>query len=156
MSNVRRQQMHMRRWTEDDFESMSWHDCHVHAFRIAEGEHGTGELEFDMDYILEWKQEQEKFSFLLVPVTLRFHEAFGLRLVLDWATPTAGLGPFSLSSIDRKTENRERYTATLWRLAVNWPAGALEFAARGFTQVAWGRELVSQSQVLSPSERVAA
>ena len=135
---------------------MSWHDCHVHAFRVAEGEHGAGKLELDLDYILEWKPERDKFSFLMVPVTLCFHEVFGLRVALDWATPTAGLGPFSLSAIERRTENRERYTATLWRLVVNWPAGAIEFEARGFTQEAWGREVVSQNQVLSPSERVAA
>ena len=148
--------MHPHRWSEENFGSMSWHDCHVHAFRVNEGEHGTGELELDLDYILEWKPEQEKFSFLVVPVTLCFHEVFGLRVALDWATPTAGLGPFSLSDIERRTEDRERYTATLWRLAVNWPTGVIEFEARGFTQVAWGREVVSQNQVLSPSERVAA
>ena len=135
---------------------MSWHDCHVHAFRIVEGEHGTGELEFDLDYILQWTPQQEKFSFLLVPVVLRFHEVFGLRIALDWATPTAGLGPFSLNEIERRTEHRERYTATLWRLELNWPAGAIEFEARGFTQIAYGREVVSHNQVLSPSERVAA
>jgi hypothetical protein len=148
--------MHPRRWSEKDFDSMSWHDCHVHAFRIVEGEHGTGELELDLDYILQWTPQQEKFSFLLVPAALRFHEVFGLRIALDWAAPTAGLGPFSLSEIERRTEDRARYTATLWRLAVNWPAGAIEFEARGFTQLAYGREVVSQNQVLSPSERVAA
>ena len=130
--------MHPRRWSEDDFNSMSWHDCHVHGFRVAEGEHGAGELALDLDYILEWKPEQDKFSFLLVPATLRFHNVFGLRVTLDWATPTAGFGPFSLSGIERKMEVREHYIATLWNLPVNWPSGAIEFEATGHTQVALG------------------
>lgn len=148
--------MQQRRWSEEDFNTMSWHDCHVHALRIKEGEHGTGELELDLDYILEWQPNKEKFSFLVVPATLRFHEVFGLRITLDWATPTAGFGPFSLSGIERGTEDRERYKATLWRLPVNWPAGAIEFEAAGFTQEAWGREVASSNQVLCKGERVAA
>ncbi|MGH8351022.1 MAG: hypothetical protein ACRES5_31315, partial [Pseudomonas sp.] len=88
--------------------------------------------------------------------TLQFHEVFGLRIALDWATPTAAIGPYSLSGIERTTEVRERYTATLWRVPVNWPSGAIEFEAKGFTQIAWGREVASSNQVLSQSERVAA
>ena len=148
--------MHPRRWTDQDYEAMSWHDCHVHAFRMAEGQHGSGELEFDLDYILEWKSMKDKFSFLLVPATLRFHEAFGLRVALDWSTPSAALGPFSLASIERHVEVRPRYEATVWRLAVNWPTGTIEFEAKGFTQTAWGREVGSANQVLRPSERTAA
>ena len=41
-------------WTEDDYDSLSWHDVHVHAFRIVEGEYGSGQLWFDLDYILDW------------------------------------------------------------------------------------------------------
>ncbi len=135
---------------------MSWHDCHVHALRIIESEQGNGELELDLDYILEWKPEGESFSFRLVPVTLRFHEVFGLRVTLDWATPTAGMCPFSLSGVEKRTEDRGRYIATLWRLPLNWPTGSIEFEAASFTQVAWGREVVSPNQVLTPGERVAA
>ena len=114
------------------------------------------EFELDLDYIVEWKRDKKKFSFLLVPATLRFHEVFGLRVALDWATPSAGLSPFSLSGIERRTEDRQQYTATLWRVAVNWPAGEIEFEAKGFTQMTWGKEVVSSRQVLSPSERVKA
>ena len=30
-----------REWTELDFESMSWHDNHVHGLRIVEGQFNT-------------------------------------------------------------------------------------------------------------------
>ncbi len=41
-------------WTEADFESLNFHDIHVHAIAIAESEQGTGRLTLDIDYILEW------------------------------------------------------------------------------------------------------
>ena len=148
--------MHPRHWSQEDFDTMSWHDCHIHAFRIIESEHGNGELELDIDYILEWRPEEAGFSFLLVPATLRFHGVFGLRVTLDWATPTAGICPLSLSGVEKRSEDRGRYAATLWRLPLNWPTGLIEFEAEGFTQTAWGREVVSQGQVLTPGERVAA
>ncbi len=139
---------------------MSWHDCHVHGIGVTQGEHGSGELGFDLDYILEWRPGKGGVSFLLVPATLRFHEVTGLRLALDWATPTASMGPLALSGIARVrrqvSEVRQRYTATIWRLEVSWPSGTIEFEAKGYTQIAWGREVVSTEQVLARGERQAA
>jgi hypothetical protein len=148
--------MTTRHWSTEDFPSMSWHDCHVHGLRVLQGEHGTGELELDIDYIAEWRCNRPAVSFVLVPSTLRFHEVCGLRVTLDWLAPSAAMGPFSLSGIERRFEERPAYTATLWRLAVTWPAGVIEFEARGFTQKPWGREVVSRDQVLARSERIAA
>lgn len=142
-----------RRWTDADFEQMSWHDCHVHAMRVAEGQYGAGELELDLDYIVEWRCEAERFSFVLLPVWLRFHEVSSLRVALDWATPTAGVGPFSLAGIERTLQVRPRYTASVWRLDVNWPHGSIEFEATGFTQTAWGEAVASDQQCLQPGER---
>ena len=146
--------MHPRRWSTKDFDQMSWHDCHVHGMKFVHGEHGSGEIEFDLDYILEWRKDEGNYTFLLVPAKLCFHEVFGPRMAVDWASPTAGFGPFSLSGIERKTEDRERYTAILWRLAVNWPSGSIEFEATGFTQHAWGKEVLSPRQWLIAGERV--
>jgi hypothetical protein len=52
-------------WNESQFEAMSWHDNHVHGLRIREGAHGCGELELDLDDILEWLGPTEP-SFCLV------------------------------------------------------------------------------------------
>lgn len=145
--------MNQRTWSTADFESMSWHDCHVHGLRVAEGQYGAGELELDLDYIVEWRRVSDRTTFLIVPARLTFHEVTNLRITIDWATPSAGLGPFSLAGVERRSEVRPRYTATIWRIAVNWPAGSIEFEAAGFTQVAWGREVESEQQVLKQSER---
>jgi hypothetical protein len=34
----------MTTWTQEAFDSMSWHDNHVHGLRVVEGEHGAGEM----------------------------------------------------------------------------------------------------------------
>src|SRR5205807_5681820 len=39
-------------WDESHFDQMSWHDSHVHGVHIREGNHGCGDLELDIDYIL--------------------------------------------------------------------------------------------------------
>ena len=141
-------------WTHDQFNEMSWHDNHVHALRITEGEHGSGELTLDIDYILEWVREPDGFKFRIIPVSLRFMEVTGLRIHLDYASPSAALGPFSIHAIERRTEARERYVAQIWTILVNWPKGEISFEAMGYEQSSWGREMVSSRQHLLPEERV--
>ena len=146
--------MPLPRWSTADFESMSWHDCHVHAIRVTEGQNGSGELELDLDYIVEWIKQPEGITFRLIPAVLQFHEVTDLKVQLDWATPTAALGPFSLDRIERVSIQRAHYTATTWCLHVNWPSGSIAFEAAGFVQEAWGREVVSRNQYLRRSERI--
>ena len=144
------------RWTHEQFEQMSWHDNHVHALRILQGRHGAGELLFDLDYILEWLKGPEAMQFRLVPTTLRFTEVTNLRISLDYASPTAALGPFSIHSIERHAERRERYVAQIWKIVVNWPVGEISFEATGYEQCSTGEPIVSQLQHLSAEERAGA
>jgi len=140
-------------WTDQQFEEMSWHDNHVHGLRIVEGEYGAGELTLDLDYIVEWICDGDRYRFRIVPVCLRFLEVTDLRVVLDYSTPTAALGPFSIHAIERRNEVRERYVAQLWKIAINWPQGEIAFEAKGFEQRAMGTPVVSELQRLRPEER---
>jgi hypothetical protein len=140
-------------WTEALFEEMSWHDNHVHALRIVEGEHGSGDLILDLDYILEWIQAPQGFQFKIVPVNLRFRGVTNLRIDLNYAEVTAAVGPFSIHRIERRKEVRDRYTAQCWEIDVNWPGGGLSFEATGYLQEAWGKVKVSERQHLMPGER---
>jgi hypothetical protein len=146
--------MQPRHWTDQDFDAMSWHDCHVHALRVIASQHGSGELEFDIDYILEWKQDENEFSFVLAPAKLVFHAVSNLRVALDWSTQSLAFGPFSLEGVERTLEKRTHYTATMWRMPVNCPTGEIRFAATSFTQQCWGQQVVSKRQVLRPEERL--
>lgn len=141
-------------WTNEDFDEMSWHDNHVHALRIIEGDHGAGTLEFDLDYIVEWLQDgHDRYRFRIIPSTLRFFEVTSLRVALDYHRPSAALGPFSIHEIKRTLEPRERYTATIWQMRFNWPDGQITFEASGFSQIGRGTPILSYEQRLHANER---
>jgi hypothetical protein len=79
----------MLKWTQDDFDSISWHDNHVHGLRFFEGEHGTGELEFDLDYILEWLTPVAgavSYRYRVAPARLRFRDVTNLAISIDYAS----------------------------------------------------------------------
>lgn len=144
-------------WTEHDFDSFGWHDNHVHGFRIVECDHGTGLLILDLDYILEWicpEYEQASFRFRVAPASLIFREVTSLRLSLDYATPTAGLGPFSIDDIEREPLSIESGCETFrWKIDINWPDGRIEFESPGFTQTLTGEVVETDSQYLTKEER---
>ena len=142
-------------WTEDDYDSLDWHDVHVHAFRIVGGEHGAGELWFDLDYIVEWLCSNDgSCRFRVAPAVLVFREATSLRVAVDYEGPTAALGPFSLDSIERETRSYGAGVETnRWMLRVNWPIGEITFESPGFEQRLTGAEIETDSQYLEASQR---
>jgi hypothetical protein len=141
-------------WTDADFSEMSWHDVHVHGFRVVEGEHGEGELLLDIDYIMEWLENDEGFMFRIAPALLQFHEMTKLRLELDYARASAGIVPFSLGGLKREPITYPNgYTSFRWELEVNWPNGSIAFEAPRFTQSLSGPEVTSKKQWLLSPER---
>ena len=147
----------MQSWTEAQFESMTWHDNHVHGFHIVAGEHGAGQLVLDLDYILEWLPGPENgFMFRIARAELRFREVTSLRMTIDYAAASAAFGPFALHAIERRIEARPRYEATIWTLALNWPVGEITFEAEGFAQRLLTEPIVTDRQWLTENERATA
>lgn len=143
-------------WTIDDFEAMSWHDVHVHGFRLdsLDSDLGVADLVLDIDFILEWKELDGKFEFEIAQADLRFHKVFNLKLTLDYLTPTAGMCPFSIAHIERETIKYPDGTGCFrWHIPINWPNGALEFEALGFTQTLTGEIYVQSGQWLEAGQR---
>ena len=141
----------------DDFDTYTWHDNHVHALRIRAGAHGTGELELDLDYILEWLPPRDgAFTFRVAPATLTFHNVVDLRLALDYAGPSAGMTPFSINCIEREPYvYANGLSAYRWRIPVNWPEGEITFIATGFTQVLRSPPIEVADACLTPTARCA-
>ena len=140
--------------TDADFESTSWHDNHIHAFRFVEGKDGTGDLILDLDHIVQWLEgEGSGFKFRVVPATLTFHEVMFPRIAIDFGAASAAFGPIMIDGIERRTEQRTHYLATIWKIPMTFPPGEMEFEARGFTQKARGEPTLTESQSLNPSER---
>ncbi|HVS72207.1 MAG TPA: hypothetical protein VHQ47_13205 [Phycisphaerae bacterium] len=145
-------------WTNADFESMSWHDCHIHGLHIGEinEDWGACELELDIDYIMEWILESDRsFKFRLAPATLTFHRASGLRMMLDYTG--AGMTPFEISGIEREPHIFQGQVTTYhWRLPISWPMGesrAITFDAPGFTQTLRRDPILHHAQCFTTAER---
>jgi hypothetical protein len=144
------------RWSTDDYDDMSWHDVHVHGFRILrnDGDNGTAEVIFDIDYILEWVKDGARFSFVVAQASLRSHEVFGLKITLDYAAPTAGMCAFSLDGIERElVVNPRGHASYRWKMPINWPSGLIEFSSPGFTQALVGPRYTQEGQWLEASQR---
>ena len=146
-------------WTTEDFDSLSWHDVHVHGLRLAgfNATHGSADLVLDIDYILKWEKFGTGFQFTLCPAELTFHGVFGLKVELDYATPTAGMCPFSIHAVNREPlESSSGSKSYRWHIPINWPHGSLRFEAPAFTLALVGTPLVHSQQSLSPEQRARA
>ena len=97
----------------------------------------TAEIEFDLDFIVEWRCEDGICRIRDAPATLTFYDVFGLRIEIDYAGPTAGMTPFSLDGIYREpvSYSTDDPPYFRWRLPINWPAGEITFQSSGFSQV---------------------
>ncbi len=145
----------MKSWNTENFEELSWHDNHVHGISIRGDEHGCGDLILDIDFILQWLCATDgTWRFLVAPATLTFHRMSNLRVALDYATPTAGIGPFSIEGLERSVHTYPNGLQTFrWRIKVNWPEGELAFLASGFTQHLRREPIETSGQFLSSEER---
>ena len=148
--------MYKSQWSTSDFDAMSWHDVNIHGFRLDKEnpDHGTADIIFDIDYILEWVDAGQAFTFVIAQASLRFHEASDLRLSLDYKTPTAGMCSFSLDGIERREITYVTGARSFeWELNINWPLGKIEFASPGFTQALVGPTHRQSEQSLAPGLR---
>lgn len=116
--------------------------------------HGAADLVLDIDYIIKWEPLGSGFQFTLCPAELVFHGVFGLKLNLDYATPTAGMCPISIHGIERTPLQFPTGSKSYrWYIPVNWPRGSLAFEAPAFTLTMMGAPIVHSRAFLSPEQR---
>ena len=148
------------RWHTADFETLQWHDVHVHGFRILADERGTAELVLDIDFILEWiRGDDDRFRFRIAQAMLQFHEVFGLRFALDYVACSAGMSAFAIERIERAplreiADSEDDFGPWRWRIDINWPEGFLEFESSGFSQWLVGDVVEQDAQLLPPAQRM--
>ena len=151
------------RWYTADFDQLDWRGVHVHGFRIVEGEGGVGELQLDLDAILERPADDAApDGYLVAQAMLQFHEVSGLRFTLDYVACSAGMSAFAIAGIAREPlvddahdggERGDDYGPWRWRIAIDWPEGALEFESTGFSQWLVGEAIAQASPILPPALR---
>jgi hypothetical protein len=145
----------MQEWTENDFDDLSWHDCHVHAWGLRGAEHGQGTLTLDIDFITAWEQPGDgSFVFQVAPATLRFFDVSDLKVSVD----LGGLetAPFPILGIERELRTRHgeyrdyRYSVRVGDVA----GGQIGFSGHRFRQVLRAAPIRTRSQRLAPETRV--
>src|SRR5512142_1735512 len=108
--------MDKTRWTEADFEHLSWHDNHVYGLSIREGSYGSGRLVLDLDYIAEWRCGADRTcSFMVAPAELAFDEVTDLEVGIDFRG--IAVGPLSIGEIRRDViEKTARFSRHRWTI----------------------------------------
>ena len=143
-------------WHTENFDDLSWHDVHIHGFRLDKfsSEMGASDLVLDIDYILRWEKAGGQFLFTICQAELRFHQVVDLKFSLDYTTSSMGMGPFSLAGIEREQlDNSYGHPSFHWQMTINCPAGYLEFDAPRFTQMLVGTPIVQAEQLISAEKR---
>ena len=148
-------------WTDADFDTLSWHDCHIWGIDLragnADDDDWTSDLALDIDFLVEWLRESdESFRFRVAPATLVFHGVTDLSINVAWQ-PTGfqvALHPVSIAHIERTAiENQKVFLDRPYyrfRIASSWPAGGeIVFGAVGFTQTLRAEPIVSADQRLT-------
>lgn len=145
----------MQCWTEQDFAELCWHDCHVHAWGIAEAAHGHATLTLDIDFITEWEQLGDgALAFQVAPATLVFFDVFELAFSVDYTG--FAVEPFSIRGIERALRvNEAGYRDYLYTIEINCPPGGfIRFSGERFRQVLRALPTRSTRQSLEPGARV--
>ena len=128
--------------TDLDFEKMSWHDNLVYSLSFPDS---TYSFKLDLDYILEWTQEEEKhgFIFLLAPAVLCFYNVSDLSIRISFED----YAELSISQISRANmrlaPNGKIY---IWDYLIELDRGEISFTSTGYQQTLLDTPKTSDSQ----------
>lgn len=143
-------------WTDDDFDSMGWHDASVHGIGFVEGEQPwLGRLLLDIDYIVEWVRPvppSTSLSFRVAPATLVFEEAIDLSLRLSAGSVTFGVA-LQVLRLHRGRARSEALAPTHHDYRIEGADFDLRFTAARYRQVFRSRPVASPRQTLSAARR---
>ena len=142
------------RWTEADFDEMTWHDCQVNAIALDQEGEWQNDLVLELDFIVEWLcGVDNRYRFRVAPAVLRFTNVDNLRLDLSLRFKQ----PLEVCAVERTDLRTTGYTNYHWVIKVqNYPDlkdNVIEFDAAGFTQELTGRTIETESQTLTGAER---
>jgi len=142
------------RWTEADFDVMSWHDCQVNSIALDQDGPWQSDLVLELDFIVEWICRKDKTcGFRVAPALLRFTDVDNLRV--DVALKYKD--PLEIHWVDRAALPGTAYRAYHWVIKLQSYPGSrenlIEFDAAGFTQELTGRPVETEMQNLTAAQR---
>jgi hypothetical protein len=143
-----------QKWTNDDYEEISWHDNVIHAIRICNPSEGYDfDLSLDIDFILEWiHMPDNSIKFSVAPATLTFRNVQNLIIDVDLSYKES----MEIDGIERElieSETREEigYIVYKWVIRIQSFAGRenkIQFKSDGFEQVLTKKPVIQDGQRL--------
>lgn len=141
----------LAKWNDDSFDTMNWHDCKIYALYF---DSENFELNFDIDYIVEWIKEKGpkgKFRFRLVPATLVFKNVHNIEISSD------NIGLIILNITRQplgKPVNGDIINASFeYQWVIETTVGEIAFKSIGYEQFARGEAVVLKSQAIGMKGR---
>ena len=120
------------RWTEQDFDNLGWHDCHVHAIRFHNPDEGYDfDLVLDIDQILGWTETQGHCNFVVAPALLTFSNVNELIIDVELAYKE----DLEIDRIEREEVSVEPHREFRWTIHFHSMTGhknAIRFRSNGF------------------------
>jgi hypothetical protein len=140
--------------TQDDFESLSWHDSMIHgiSFTTLQEDDDASTLSFDIDFVDEWLlQKDSTYLFKVCPATVTFRDITDLSVSIgrDFFCGLWILGV--MRSEDEKNSTLEK-PFWRWRFELD-EDDSIEFGSSGFTQTLRKEPVVRARQRLLTEER---
>lgn len=141
------------RWTDADFESLTWHDCTIHSMGLEQDGEYQSDLLLDLDFLLDWLLTSAgKFQFRIAPALLRFQNVDRLAI----HTLLSFKQPMQIQEITRSRREDPGYANYHWTIELQGYPGRenrIEFDATGFSQELTAKPAVTNRQVLRLAER---
>jgi hypothetical protein len=146
-----------KKWSDNDFDGMSWHDNVVHGIRIRNPDDDTYDFDLvlDLDYIVEWVPVGVGFDFVVASALLAFHGVNGLKFNFGLSYKES----IQINGIDREeitTEAETKHGLRKWRFRIHLhhqQQDAVTFEAMGFTQELTKTPMIPARQWLEDNER---
>lgn len=142
------------KWTDADFELLSWHDCTIHSVGIDQDGEYQSDLLIDLDFLLEWLTASDgTFQFRVSPALLRFHnvDKLVIHMLLDYKEP------IQISEVTRCRRDDPGYINYHWAIKLHTYPGRekqIEFDATGFSQELTAQPVVTGHQSLHLAARL--
>ena len=115
-------------YTIEEFESLGFHDCYVHGISWKSTDYS---FLLDLDYIVEWVENQGFYEFWISPAELQFRNVSDARLNLDWTKLAVQCQIQDIHKSDSKPSpiGSDDFH---WEIELATPVGSIEFWASEF------------------------
>ena len=111
-----------------DFQKLGFHDCHVHGIRWNSSAYA---LILDLDYIVQWTEQNDRLEFWVAPAELRFDYSAATKVQLNWINLPMVCQLQDVHQRDRK-RNPNGSECYLWEIEFNIPSGSIQLWATDF------------------------